>query len=118
MEVGRAATFTIDDLEYPAGIAGYHIDFHEEHHGNAIAKIRGLIVGIKTVFVDEFADGKRRIDNPHNTFVIYDATLVDGYGDKGDYGFHRKCDACYYIIIMKDVIVGEYEGRYEHLSSG
>lgn len=114
VEVGRATTLTIDTGAEITDLAGFHIDFYEEHHGEANAKIRGLVVGIKAVFVDKLAYENAYYDNPNNTFSVYDATFIDGFQDKGDYGNHRICDVDYYIITMEDIMLGEYEGRYEY----
>lgn len=114
VEVGRATTLTIDTEAEITDLAGFHVDFYEEHHGDANAKIRGLVVGIKAVFVDKLAYENAYYDNPDNTFSVYDATFIDGFEDKGNYGNHKNCDVDYYIITMEDVMLGEYEGRYEY----
>ena len=107
IEVGKVANLTIvPGCDNPKNLAGIDIDFYEDHHDRAGAKLRGLVVGIKTLFIEKYADEKRYTDNPLNTFAVYEASYVDGYEDHADYENHNNSDVDYYIITMVDVVEG------------
>ena len=117
IEVGKVADLTIDTSQKPWVLAGYQLDFFEEHHGDANAKLRGKVISIEAVFIIDYADEERYTDNPNNKFALYDATFIDGYDDVGDFGNHKTSDVCYYIITLKDAVVGVYNTVHDYISN-
>ena len=111
VEVGRATTLTIDTKAKITDLAGCHIDFHEEHHGDANHKIRGLVVGIKAVFVDKLAYEGAYYDNPNNTFSVYDATFIDGFQDKVQEALDKYEP---YFVARYAVALAEAFNRFYH----
>ena len=117
IEIGKVVDLTIDVFQNSTSYAGYHIDFFEDHHDRAEAKLRGLVVGIKAVYIDEYADEKRYSNDPNNVYSIYNTSYIDGYGDIGDFGNHNNCDVSDYIITLEDAVVGVHDKVHDCISN-
>ncbi len=109
IEIGKIADFAIASRrKKPEELAGINIDFFEDtNKGTAI--IRGEVIGIKVLAVEEYADKKERNDNPKNTFAVFDSSYIDGYSEYDDYGEHPYPEVVYYIITLADAMVGKYK---------
>jgi hypothetical protein len=82
----------------------FEAEFAEEHHGSYKYEIYGIVVSIKAIFIDKFANPNlRQADDPNNTFFICDATYIDGRHDIGDFQGHKVADIIFYLIVLENV---------------
>lgn len=106
LKVGEQTELGIETYSEPYTLAGYHVDYNEEHHHGATAVAKGIIKQIKIVFVDKYADDNSEFCNLDNTFAVFDADYVDGWDDIEKCG-HSYSDIFMYLVFMEDVTIDE-----------
>jgi hypothetical protein len=107
LSVGKVADLTVNRNDNLSG--RFYFDYSEEHHHSTEYNLRGLVVSIKTIFVDD--------DN--GSYYFYDAKHIDGHKDDADYQGKDPYDADLYIITLSDVVItrnkrDQYTENYDY----
>lgn len=105
IKVGEEVNLEIETYTEPYELAGFHIDFNEEHHHGMTAVAKGTVKQIKVLFEEEYANSEHRVDDPNNGFSVYDLDYADGWEGIDKCGKHTPSDFFYYLIFMENVSI-------------
>lgn len=109
IKVGEEVNLEIETYTEPYELAGFHIDFNEEHHHGMTAVAKGTVKQIKVVFLEEYANSENRFDDPNNVFSVYDLDYADGWEGIDNCGKHTPSDFFNYLIFMENVTIEDIE---------
>jgi len=108
IKVGEEVNLEIETYTEPYELAGFHIDFNEEHHHGMTAAAKGIVKQIKVVFLEEYANSENRFDDPNNVFSVYDLDYADGWEGIDNCGKHTPSDFFNYLIFMENVTIEDF----------